>query len=106
LLAVVVLGGAAAVALAWPAERGPKFCTLGLALAPGTPSIDGHPVVLEDQGSDGADGCEIEPDGSNVDPVVRAEDCVVVYPDGWQGARPLGSIPAMHFDGTCWRSAG
>jgi hypothetical protein len=86
-------------------EPEPKFCTLALSVAPTpVPLPDGRYLVLEDQGSPGPDGCETATDGSNVDPVVRGDDCTVVYPDHWEADRPVESIAPTAADGTCWRA--
>jgi hypothetical protein len=111
-LIVVSLGVAATGAVLLHDEAEERFCTAGLAIAPAPPelvpilSATGRILAFQDQGEPGDDGCEKgegEFWGPSTDPYVRADDCVIVYPDDWSAERPVESIEPTNPDGTCWR---
>jgi hypothetical protein len=104
---IVVAGAAAAGAAMLREEPEEKFCiTIGRAAA--TPAglapllEPGQNLILEDLGEPGDDGCDPAFFGNTTDPYVRADDCVIVYPDGWSRERPVSSIEPFNPDGTCW----
>jgi hypothetical protein len=74
-----------------------KFCTMGLAyriVSIGSESTD---VALQDQGSPGDDGCDIDPSGPAASgQAVLGYDCRIR-----DGGNVLGSAEANRADGTC-----
>jgi hypothetical protein len=105
LVATLVLVGRVLVARSMEVDGEERFCTLGLAVGPPLGDQLGM-AVPQDQELPGSGPCDLPVDGSYSLPVVRGDDCTVVYPNDWTEHRRLLRIEPLNADGTCWRRAG
>jgi hypothetical protein len=101
---VVVVLGLGGVALAVQDEPEPTFCTLGLPIAPTPPNMAPGVLQFQDREPAGPDRCDEPVDGSHDAPVLRGDDCAIVYPDAWTADRSVTSLDPTNADGTCWLS--